>query len=46
MVRILILTLLLHVFLNGMLSAAYMTLLDDETRQAMQAEIEKVKGFL
>ena len=45
MARIIILTLIIHFALNGLLSAAYITLLDEDTRQAVDAEIQKIKGM-
>ena len=46
MTRIITLTLIIHLLLNGLLMSAYKILLDDTTRQAVELEIEKVKGWL
>ena len=45
MARIILLTLIIHFALNGLLSAAYITLLDEDTRTAVDAEIQKIKGM-
>jgi hypothetical protein len=41
MIRILAVTLLLHLALNGLLTAAYATLLDDEVRQAISTQVNQ-----